>query len=308
MPQLNLEVGIPAIQLVGPETTKEELLEIYLEVYKLHRLPRSPPGELAVLKEVMASLPDSPRCEEEKTPMATVQPHPGSSHFSRGGTLHRRRNNDSMERSLAMVCEAHQKVLAAVTALEEEIERLSHTRNCSKLRARSKSRDCQRPSREGQKKRCRQVQFKEQPAPSHSANPKTQLSEEGSNGRGSDLEELPELKPMVASFLRGLLETSEDEGKKMPPEPMILDFSLWVPWKAERCKTPEWWMELLTVPGKDDHRKLAREVRASFRLPQQLQELGSEEATLQAPPALPCLCRQKFMPPGDSIFACRDIR
>ena len=67
-------------------------------------------------------------------------------------------------------------------------------------------------------------------------------------------------------------------------------------------------MELFAVLGKEDARKLAREVRASFRLPWWLQELGSREATLQAPPAPPCLCRQKFMPPADSIFACRDIR
>ena len=94
----------------------------------------------------------------------------------------------------------------------------------------------------------------------------------------------------------------------MPLEPAVLDFGQWVPWKAERCKTPEWWTKLSTVPGKEDSRKLAREVRASFGLPQQLQELGSKEATLQAPPALQCLCRQKFMPPADLIFACRDIR
>ena len=42
MPQLDPEVGASAIQLVGLETTKEELLELYLEVYKLHRLPGSP--------------------------------------------------------------------------------------------------------------------------------------------------------------------------------------------------------------------------------------------------------------------------
>ena len=30
--------------------------------------------------------------------------------------------------------------------------------------------------------------------------------------------------------------------------------------------------------------------------------------TLQAPPALPCLCRKRFMPPANLIFACRDIR
>ena len=100
----------------------------------------------------------------------------------------------------------------------------------------------------------------------------------------------------------------DDEGKKTPPEPTILDFSLWVPWKAERCKTPDWWMELSAVPGKEDARKLAREVRASFGLPRQLWELGSREATLQAPPAPPCLHRKRFMPPANSIFACRDIQ
>ena len=67
-------------------------------------------------------------------------------------------------------------------------------------------------------------------------------------------------------------------------------------------------MELSPVPGKEDARKLAREVRASFGLPWQLQELGSREATLQAAPAPPCLHRKRFMPPANTIFACRDIR
>ena len=43
MPQLNPEADISAIQLVQPETSQEELLDIYLEVYKLCRLPGSPP-------------------------------------------------------------------------------------------------------------------------------------------------------------------------------------------------------------------------------------------------------------------------
>ena len=66
--------------------TKEELLELYLEVYKLHRLPGSPPGELAILKEVVSSLPDHQRPEEEKAPAATALPHPEGSHSSRSGT------------------------------------------------------------------------------------------------------------------------------------------------------------------------------------------------------------------------------
>ena len=97
MPQLNQEVGIPTIQLVGLEMTKEELLEIYLEVYKLHRLPVSPPGEPAILKEVLSSLPDHQGCEEEKAPAATAQPCSEGSHSSRCSTPHRRRNDDSME-------------------------------------------------------------------------------------------------------------------------------------------------------------------------------------------------------------------
>ena len=60
MPQLNPEAGVPAIQLVWLETTKEELLKIYLEVYKLHRLPGCPPGEPAILEEIKALVPDHP--------------------------------------------------------------------------------------------------------------------------------------------------------------------------------------------------------------------------------------------------------
>ena len=65
MPQLNPEVGIPAIELVGPETSREELLEIYIEVYKLHRLHGSPPGGPAIVEEVLAAVPDQLQRREE---------------------------------------------------------------------------------------------------------------------------------------------------------------------------------------------------------------------------------------------------
>ena len=254
----------------------------------------------------MASVPDHPHSEEDQTHDAMVQSHPGGSHSCRSRAPHKR-NNDSVERSLTTVQEAHQKVLATISTLEREIKRLDHTRAHSQSRDRSKSWDCHRPSGEGWKRRHCQVRFADEPAPSQSANPKMPQGEEGSEGRGSDLEELPELKPTVASFLQGLPKTSDEKGEKTPPEPNILDFSLSVPWKAERCETLDWWGELLAVPGKEDARKLAREVRVSFGLPQQLWELDSREATLQAPPAPPCLHRKRFMPLADSIFAWKDI-
>ena len=98
LPQLNPEASIPAVQLVGPDTTKEELLELYLEVYKLHRQPGSPPGEPAVLEEVLSSLPDHQRCEEDKAPTTTAQPHAEGPHPSRSSIPHRGRKDDSVER------------------------------------------------------------------------------------------------------------------------------------------------------------------------------------------------------------------
>ena len=79
MPQLDPEVGIPAIQLVHPEIGREELLDLYLEVYKLHRLPSSPPGELDILKEVSAALPCH-SMEDEGTPDTQKQPNPEDFH------------------------------------------------------------------------------------------------------------------------------------------------------------------------------------------------------------------------------------
>ena len=282
MPQLNPEVGVPAIQLVGPQMTKEELMEIYLEVYKLHRLPSSPPGELAIWEEIMAKVLDNSCSKEDQTCEAATQPWLESSHSSRSRTPHRR-DDDSVGQTLTIVQEAHQKVLSAASTLEREIKRLHHTRAQSQLRARSKSRDCCRPSGEGWKRRCRQVRFADKPAPSQSANPSMPLGEEVSQGRGSDLEEQPELKPMVASFLQGSPGTSANEDEKTTLEPDTADFSQWVKWKLERCETPDWWEELLAVPGEEDAKRLAREVRASFTLPQHMWELDSREATFQTP-------------------------
>ena len=141
-------MGIPAVQLVGPEMSKEELLELYLEVYKLHSLPGSPPGEPAILEEVLSSLPDHQRCEEEKALATTASPCLEGPHSSRSSTPHKGKIEDPVERSLAMVCKAYQKALAIAATLEEEIERLSRTWNHSEPRVRSKSRDHQGQSKE----------------------------------------------------------------------------------------------------------------------------------------------------------------
>ena len=106
--------------------------------------------------------------------------------------------------------------------------------------------------------------FEDPPAPNCLSGPKMDSSEEGATAKGSNLEEPPELRLEVASFLRGLLGTSKDKGDRMPLEPIVTEFSQWVPWRANRCKTPSWWAELSAVLEIGDHKRLAREVQALF--------------------------------------------
>ena len=152
------------------------------------------------------------------------------------------------------------------------------------------------------------MQFEDHPAPNCSSGLGTESSEEAAAAEGLDLEEPPELGLEVASFLRGSLGTSKDKDDRMSLEPTVTEFSQWVLWRANRCKTPSWWAELLAVLEVEDHQRLAREVLASFQFLERMRELKMKEAYLQTPPVPPCLHWQKFMPPAKSIYACRDIR
>ena len=58
-PKLDPKVDISAIQLVGPQTSKEEFRALYYEVYKLRRLPGSPPWELEWMEELAAEIVSS---------------------------------------------------------------------------------------------------------------------------------------------------------------------------------------------------------------------------------------------------------
>ena len=132
------------------------------------------------------------------------------------------------------------------------------------------------------------------------------LNGTGSEGRDTDLGDLPQLQDEVVSFLQGSSETTEEENEEMSPEPPISQPTKWVQWNAERYDVPDWWAELSTVPLEDIER-LARQVRASIKLPKHMHKLNPEEAPFHASPAPPCLHQQRFMPPIVSAFACQDI-
>ena len=193
-----------------------------------------------------------------------------------------------MERSLANVRKAHQKALAMAPALEEEIEWLScpPTRSQPKVRTHSRRRDHWIHRSKGQKRRYHQMQPESYPAPYFEYNPSLRNSESGREvmaTKDPDLEEPSELGPEVTSFLRGLAKNSEKEERVPSPKPPVKELCEWVVWKAKMCETPDWWRELLAVPGVKDCKEIVQKVWASFHHPKRASEVNKMENYYQAP-------------------------
>ena len=123
--KLDSKVDVSAVQLVGPQTSREEFKYLYYEVYKLWRLLGSPPREPELVAEVLSPLEDCQGQKGGKMPWTTGETNPTDVWPHRSRTPKREKKDTSVERSLAEVREAHQKALAMVATLEEEIEQLS---------------------------------------------------------------------------------------------------------------------------------------------------------------------------------------
>ena len=198
-------------------------------------------------------------------------------------------------------------------ALEKEIEWLSCplTRSQLEIWMHSKSRDHQVHGSRGQKWRHCQVWPENCPVPYFEYHPSRRNLE--SNGEevateDPNLEELLESGPEVTCFLRGLAKNSEEEEEKAPsPKSPVKELHKWVMWKAEACKMPSWWRELMAVWEVEDSEKLAQEKGALFWLPKRVSKLHKMENYHQTPPALLCLLKRNFLPPPNSIFACCNI-
>ena len=104
--------------------TKEEILSLYLQVYKQQRVTGSPPGELELMKELVSSFKGCQGWKEEETSGAAARPQPIDAQPPKSRAPGRRET--SIGRNFATVREANQKALATAGALEGEIERLSH--------------------------------------------------------------------------------------------------------------------------------------------------------------------------------------
>ena len=84
-----------------------------------------------------------------------------------------------------------------------------------------------------------------------------------------DLGKPLELEPRVTSFLTGSVESSREEDS--PPEPPVWELREWVMWTADTTKIPDWWRELLVLPGVPDCKKLVHRYGLHLAIPGGLQ-------------------------------------
>ena len=124
--KLDLQADVSAIQLVGPQTSNEEFRTLYYEVYKLRRLPGSPPWGLEWMEElateIVSSLKDCLGQQEDRPLWGIEEPGLADVQPPRSKTSRRGRRDTPTEKDLAEAGEAHQRALATATTLEEKIE------------------------------------------------------------------------------------------------------------------------------------------------------------------------------------------
>ena len=241
-PKLDPEVDVSTIQLVGPQTSRKEIESLYYEMYKLWRLPGSPPRELELIAEVVSSLEDCQGQEWRETPQTSGEPKSTGIQTPRNRTP--RGRDASKKRNLAEVREAHHSALAAAATLEGEIKWLScllvwsqsetQTHFCSRNHHRHSSRE--------QKRRHCQVWLEDCHAPYFEYNPPLGSSEPGGEEvatKDSDLVEPLELEPEVTYFLQ---RSPESLGKRTwrhpPPNPQYKSCRSGWPGRLKHAKHP----------------------------------------------------------------------
>ena len=237
LPKLDPKADISAVQLVGPQTRREEFRSLYYEVYKLWRLPGSPPGEPKWMEEltaeVVSCLEDHLGQKGGKPSQMMEEPDSINIWPPRSKTPRRGNRDTSAERRLTKAREAHQRALATVATLEEEIERLNQPITRGRLEAcdHSRSWDHHRQRSRGQKRMCHQVQLEESHAPYFEYHPPWMGLESKENEEDPmdfNLGALPELGPEVDCFLQVLAESSEEERRMPSPKPLVEELENWV--------------------------------------------------------------------------------
>ena len=130
---LDPQVDVSAVQSVGYQSTREDIWDLYHQVYKLRRLPGSPPCRpeqvCNLMRDVMSSLKN--HLQQRGGKQLKVHGHekvePADTCSSQDRAPQSMRWDTSAERELVEAREAHWQALTTTAALEERIKRLSQS-------------------------------------------------------------------------------------------------------------------------------------------------------------------------------------
>ena len=118
-----------------------------------------------------------------------------------------------------------------------------------------------------------------------------------------------ELRPNFECFLQELtIMQEEGRGSDLSQGPPVEDYEDWIEWREHRDSTPDWWRELVGIPGINNFQELTQKIRAIFEIPWVRSKAIDMENDYSAPPAPKCICQKEFLPPPNLMFPCQDIR
>ena len=127
-PRLDPKADVSAIQLVGFQTSREEIRELFHQVFMLKRLPRplpcGPKWAQDIPRDILSSLKDClwQRRGDSLEGSIGLEPSSACLSHSQNRTSWRERQGMFGKHELAEAKEAHQWALAAASILEERIE------------------------------------------------------------------------------------------------------------------------------------------------------------------------------------------
>ena len=99
----------------------------------------------------------------------------------------------------------------------------------------------------------------------------------------------------------------EDKQRDILQGPLPEDYENWIEWRGCRVHTPNWWWELVGIPGINDFQQFARKIQASFELPQAKSEAQGINNDYLAPLAPKCIYWGEFLPPSNLMFPGEDF-
>ena len=282
VPESDPRADQSAMELVGYQTSRKEMRDIYHSMYLLRRSPGSTScGEWQrrrTIQDILSSL----------TVWLQRQTHPATTRdlSPQEGEWVGLDQQGSYEVALWV---AHQRALETAEALQSDLKRLgsewrrrsqAHSHIQSRSRSRTHSRNWSRTHSRGQSRNCARADSQScscgdlwgiHPQSPDKPSPRRRVSFHDPKDKKNPIKE-------VASCSTEL---------------SVDDLEMWLEFQAGQLGTPAWWEELGAMLGIEDQCKFTQKIRASFYVPEVCLRVSLEQG-YTVPPAPQSLNRSTF--------------